>query len=528
MSAGGHGANQDCKQFQSARLEPIPKMELAGLKFHPRKPRPRRLTRFKNFASAIKAFGEFSFLANPSGTILGFWASRTTRAHDCSRFLIGRPLESILHPQLISEIRDFRRQTASRRQRKETECVVRVRGRRRWFSICAIPLELQGEREAALYVGAREVTHRVEAMRALAEREALLAQAEEIANFGSWEVDLKTNQVKLSRQLVKIYELTPGQDCSTDIYWSRMHPSDRMRVREIVDKSITEARPFRYVARYCAADGRLRVHLAHSLPLLGDDGKVARVIGVIQDVTEHAASHQELRRLSQQLMNEQDSQRRHLARELHESAGQSLAALKMTLGRLREALPEGSQSAASLLESAALLADGAVREVRTVSYLLHPPMLDDAGLGPALRWYAEGFSGRSGIKASVQISEPFPRYGQEIETTVFRVVQEALTNVHRYSGSTSAEIEVSHTDSQLRVEVRDRGCGFPPVGDAANRRASLGVGISGMRERIKQLDGVFELDSRPGEGTTVRVALPAAPSKSASKSRLGTLAARRK
>jgi signal transduction histidine kinase len=225
-----------------------------------------------------------------------------------------------------------------------------------------------------------------------------------------------------------------------------------------------------------------------------------------------------LRRLSHQLMNEQDSQRRHLARELHESAGQSLAALKMTLGRLREALPEDASLAASLLESASLLADGAVREVRTVSYLLHPPLLDDAGLGPALRWYANGFSERSGIRVVVEIPDPFSRYSQEIETTVFRVMQEALTNVHRYSGSTVAEIRVSQEESRLRVEVQDHGCGLAAPAAGAGRRSELGVGISGMRERVEQLGGIFELASAPGQGTTVLVLLPASPCRPASRS----------
>ncbi|MGH9740321.1 MAG: ATP-binding protein [Candidatus Acidiferrales bacterium] len=328
-------------------------------------------------------------------------------------------------------------------------------------------------------------------------------------------MDLKTNEVRLSPQLMRIYELAPDHEWSEDIYWDRMHPGDRARVHLLTEKSMAAGKPYDFVARYCAPDGRVRVHLAHTVPLLDEQGKVTKAMGVIQDVTEHAASHQELCRLSQQLMREQDSQRRHLARELHESAGQSLAALKMTLGRVREALPEGSDSAASLLESAALLADGAVREVRTISYLLHPPMLDDAGLGPALRWYTTGFTERSGIRATLEISEPFPRYSQEIETTVFRVVQEALTNVHRYSGSATAEIRVLHDDSQLRVEIRDRGCGIPPSADPLHRRTELGVGISGMRERVKQLDGIFEFDGAAGTGSTVRVLLPVSPSKPA-------------
>jgi PAS domain S-box-containing protein len=498
------------RQVSDTGAAPIPEMELDGLKTRPKTPNAQAFQPFETLGSVIRTFGEFSVLADSSDTIVGFWSSRDPRKRAFLRKIIGRSLCSIFHPVLVREIRDLARNTAAQDRRCNVDCPVTFSRKRRWFAVCAIPLTGRTE-GSMLYFAARDVTDRIEATNALAEREELLAQAEQLANFGSWEADLKNNRVKVSRQMMKIYDLAPGRRWSASTYWKRMHPSDRMRVRQLVDKSIAEGKPFRYVARYCAPDGRVRVHLAHSLPLLGEDGKVDRAVGVIQDVTDQAQSHEELRRLSQQLMNEQDNQRRHLARELHESAGQSLAALKMTLGRLREAVGENVELAASLLESARALADGAVREVRTVTYLLHPPMLDDAGLGPALRWYVQGFAERSGIVVQVEIDDPFPRHAQEIETTVFRVVQEALTNVHRYSGSARAEVKVWQSDRALRVEVRDFGCGFPPLADATHRRTKLGVGISGMRERVEQLDGIFDLNSIPGEGTTIRVSLPSIP-----------------
>lgn len=506
MRLGGHAAKFGPAETKRIKAQHFPKMEL-GLGRHV-KARSRRtnLPYFETLASVIKAFGEFAVLVDPDGKVAAFWASRRRRRSSAS--LIGLPISSVLHPSVLSEIQALARQSDALHRRQELEYSVRLRGRQRWFSVCAFPLEKHRALRASLWLVARDVTHRVEATHALAERGALLAQAEEIANFGSWELNLKTNQLKLSPQLMKIYDLTSAKSWSAKTYWNRMHPADRARVRRIVDKGLADHRPIRYVARYCAPDGRTRVHLAHSLPLLGVDGKPERAMGVIQDVTEQVQSNQELRRISQQLLKEQDNQRRQLARELHESAGQSLAALKMTLGRLREAVSQGARAAASLTESATALADAAAREVRTVSYLLHPPMLDDAGLGPALRWYARGFTERSGISVSVEIADPFPRYSQEIETTIFRVVQEALTNVHRYSGSRLAEIRVTECDSQLRVEVRDHGCGFASSANAAHGRAVLGVGISGMRERVEQIGGTFELDSVPAEGTTVRVTLP--------------------
>jgi signal transduction histidine kinase len=210
-------------------------------------------------------------------------------------------------------------------------------------------------------------------------------------------------------------------------------------------------------------------------------------------------------------MRARDEERRTVARELHESTGQTLAALKMSLGRLRMALPEEDDGLHGLLQSAVDLAEDAVREVRTLSYLMHPPMLDEAGLRSALHWYAKGFSERSGISVQVDIPQDFGRLGQDAETTIFRIVQEALTNVHRYSGSRTATIRLSSSGGSVAAIIQDEGCGLPSPTLASGRNAPLGVGIVGMRERVKQLNGKFEVESAPGKGTTIRVVLPVEP-----------------
>jgi signal transduction histidine kinase len=204
-------------------------------------------------------------------------------------------------------------------------------------------------------------------------------------------------------------------------------------------------------------------------------------------------------------MRTQDAERRQIARDLHESVGQTLAALKMTLANLDHAHVENGNALAPLQEARGL-AEDAIREIRVVSYLMHPPMLDEAGLAPTLEWYARGFSDRSNIQATVEVDRGLGRFSQQIETTVFRIVQEALTNVHRYSGSHTVTIRVARQDGQVLVEVSDQGCGLHSI--RPGRKARLGVGIAGMRERVKQLNGVFEMESRPGHGTTVRAVLP--------------------
>jgi len=195
----------------------------------------------------------------------------------------------------------------------------------------------------------------------------------------------------------------------------------------------------------------------------------------------------------------------------HETAVQSLAALKMRLTQLGEALTDQASPAYALYQSSSALTEDATREVRTVAYLMHPPTLDMAGLESALRWFAKGFAHRSGIATKMDVSKEFGRLPQEIETTIFRVVQEALTNVHRHSQSRSAEIRLRRDARSVICEVQDHGIGMPPVSADPNvPHARFGVGTAGMQERVQQLKGTFEILSARETGTTVRVTIPLA------------------
>lgn len=334
----------------------------------------------------------------------------------------------------------------------------------------------------------------------------LLAQAEQIADFGTWEFDVNSRSGTLSAHLAQMLDVPSGTLSEVD-YCQKVHPDDRSHVLQAVSAAVGERKPFQYVARYFPPTGGIRHHFVRGIPSIGKDGQVRSIVGITLDFSDQTHAETELHRLSQKLLRARDEERRTVARELHESTSQTLAAIKMSLGRLREALSEGDDALHGLLQSSVALTEEAIREVRTLSYLMHPPMLDEAGLRSALRWYAKGFSERSGISVQVDIPEDFGRYGQQLETTIFRIVQEALTNVHRYSGSRSATIQLSRDDVFICAIVKDEGCGLPGPG-LVNRRIPPGVGIVGMRERVKQLSGRFEIESAPGKGTTVRVALP--------------------
>lgn len=214
-----------------------------------------------------------------------------------------------------------------------------------------------------------------------------------------------------------------------------------------------------------------------------------------------------LRHLSQRLMETQDDERRRIARELHDSAGQLLAALSMNLEMLSQrAKAVAPQLKEDVAENADLVQQ-LTREIRTMSYLLHPPLLDESGLTAALAWYVQGLAQRSSLDIRLSISDDLGRFPRELELAVFRIVQESLTNIHRHSGSKTAEIHI-HTDAEnIFLEVRDQGHGMSPEKLSAIQSHGSGVGIQGMRERVRQFRGQMTMDSK-GEGTTLKVTLP--------------------
>jgi PAS domain S-box-containing protein len=220
------------------------------------------------------------------------------------------------------------------------------------------------------------------------------------------------------------------------------------------------------------------------------------------------SSEESLRRLSAHLLRTQEDERRRLGRDLHDNVGQYLAVLKMTL----ESLPSGPASSAdfeSQIRECLGLVEESIKEVRTMSYLLYPPMLDEMGLKSAVPRFLDGFAKRSGIQTTFEMPRDSARLARDTEIAIFRVLQESLTNVHRHSGSTTAEVRITVDDATVRLEVRDHGQGMQPeVADSIRDSwGTLGVGLRGMNERMHQLGGTLEISSS-AEGTVVIAAAP--------------------
>jgi signal transduction histidine kinase len=204
----------------------------------------------------------------------------------------------------------------------------------------------------------------------------------------------------------------------------------------------------------------------------------------------------------------QEEERRRLGRELHDSAGQLLAALHINLGVIAQRTQSDPSLSARVADSAAL-ADQVISEIRTLSYLLHPPMLDETGLASAVEWYARGFSERSKIAVDLDIDSDLPRFPTDVEMAIFRIVQESLVNIHRHSGSRTAFISLHADVEGASLTIRDEGCGIPAeiLKNMEEGGGNMGVGIGGMRERARQLGGAISI-RRANPGTAVEVSLP--------------------
>lgn len=255
--------------------------------------------------------------------------------------------------------------------------------------------------------------------------------------------------------------------------------------------------------------GQVRHWLVNYFPIPGEGGGLTQIGVIAVDVTARRNAEEALRKLSGRLLGIQDQERRRIARELHDSLGQYLAGLKIAIDLLGNS-PSSEKNKELLAECRDIL-EKSITETRTLSHLLHPPLLDEAGFSSAASWFVSGFSQRSGIPVSLDLPPDMPRLSEAVEIALFRVLQESLTNVHRHSQAASAEIKVENDAEQITIEVMDHGHGMPDrvLQQLNGDGIKLGVGLAGMRERVHELGGNFEVTSDHG-GTVIRASVPLA------------------
>jgi len=296
--------------------------------------------------------------------------------------------------------------------------------------------------------------------------------------------------------------------------WVRLvHPEDVNLVLERARAHIHFGAPrFEAEHRFVQKNGGVRWFLASGTVVQNDQGTAVRMVGTDTDITERKLVEQELQHLSTRLLDLQDQERQRIARELHDGTAQNICAIGLNLEYLMKslvALPVRFQQAFSECKA---LCDQSLREIRTLSYMLHPPVLDKAGLHAAVSWYLDGFTKRSGIDVDLIATRDVGRLPPEIEMDLFRVVQECLANVHRHSGSRTAQVWMERQTSQVVLRVQDHGRGMPAKtapgqGTEPDDSRSFGVGLSGMRQRLRHVGGHLEIVSN-NQGTTVTAVVP--------------------
>ncbi len=302
-----------------------------------------------------------------------------------------------------------------------------------------------------------------------------------------------------------------------------LHPEDKEQSLQHWLRCVESGEMYESEYRLRGADSHYRWFRARAVPLRDAAGGILKWYGTCSDIHDSKMLEQsirnnaielerlvdsrtaELRRLSGRLMTLQDEERRRIAREIHDGLGQELAAAKMILDGILSKNASPPMQQASI--DASQLVDRAIQQVRSISHLLHPPLLDEVGLVSALRWFLEGLSERSGIEVRLEVQPPdLARLKSELETAIFRIVQEALTNMFRHSGARNGMVSVLEKDGSIIVTVRDDGKGIEDQ-VVQLRPDRLGIGIGGMRQRVSELGGTLRL-ANANPGTIVEVVIP--------------------
>lgn len=442
--------------------------------------------------------------------------------------VLGRPITIIIPPELYAEEATIlsRLRAGQRIDHFETVRITKS-GERVLISLTVSPVKDASGRIVAASKVARDVTRTKQVEQALKESEERMRFCLDAANVGTWHWDINDGKVRWSENMEKIHGQQSGSfQGNFESFLEGIHSEDEPQVKQALHQALEGDGKYHIEYRQIKSDGNVGWMEATGQITYDSSHRPVSMMGVCRDISERKWSEkvlreaseqleakvkertveldraqERLRMLSSRLLRMQDDERRRIARELHDTAGQMLVALNLTLVPVEEELLKKDVEVAKRITASLGMVEELSRELRTMSHLLHPPLLDEAGLLSAVRWYVEGFADRSKIEVDLHLDPNVGRLPAELETAIFRIVQECLTNIHRHSGSSSASIVIARDPQDIRVEIRDEGQGMPmPM-------SRTGVGIQGMRERVRQLGGRLEIESGV-DGTRVTAVFP--------------------
>jgi PAS domain S-box-containing protein len=477
----------------------------------------------------LDAQGRITYV-NPAAETLFGWSSAELLAQDIhEKTHYQRPGGSRYAAIDCSLLRVLRGGAAVREQE---DLFIRKDGSFFPVVFSASPIKTEGA-TGGLVVCFRDDAKRRQAEEALRQSERIYRAIGESIDYGVWICDDQGRNVYASPSFLQLIGLTQ-QQCS-DYGWAyAMDPEEGNATKEAWQKCVREGNAWERETRFRAADGHWHHILSRGVPIRDSQGKILYWAGINLDIQHRKEAERQLqqlvetlewrvsertlelenataklRELTGKLLQTQDEERRRIARELHDGVGQLVVAMSMNLTNIVSEKEKLSEQARQNLEQNQALVEQASREIRTMSQLLHPPLLDEVGLDSALRWYIDGFSDRSKITVETKLASGFTEdLPRDMALSVFRIVQESLTNTHRHSGSPTALVQIDRSPSEITLVVEDDGEGIPAQIQSKISSGELtGVGLRGMRERVRQFGGHLDVRSN-GHGTRVVAVLP--------------------
>jgi two-component system, NarL family, sensor histidine kinase UhpB len=465
-------------------------------------------------ASVIESSDNAIIGTSPDGTILS-WNPSAGRIFGFSEEeAVGNSISIIVPDDKIVEHNNTLELLRKGKTVGHYETVrIRKTGERIDVSMTASPIKNQAGEVIGISKIARDITKEKQDADKLRKSETQLKAAQRIAQMGSWEWDLPSNCLNWSQELYRIYGVNPAEQVSFEKFIDLVHPDDRRLVQSFFESK----RMFSIEHRIVRPDEETRYIQIRAEVVSDSEGTPISLMGIAQDVTDRKradeqlrSSREQLRALSAHLQFIREEERSRIAREVHDELGQVLTALKMDLSLLNHKLLESSailprKMLYEEIKSMSKKVDITIKSVRKIVTELRPEVLDHLGLKSAIEWQAQEFQARSGIDCKLDPHmESIEMNDRDGETAIFRILQEALTNIARHSGATKVEIFLNQEDSEITMEVRDNGRGISDA-DLAKSRS---FGLLGMRERALFLGGDLEVKGNPGFGTSVKVQIP--------------------
>jgi PAS domain S-box-containing protein len=428
-------------------------------------------------------------------------AGRFLEANPAACALLGRTREQVLReqvPSVSSPELDF--EETWRRFRDEGSAtghwrVVQLDGSVRDVEYAATADVLPGLHLSTL----RDITARKRTEQELAASRRLLEDTQAVGHVGSWEWDLESNAVTWSGELYRLFGVAASlRALRYESFLEHVHPEERDCIDDLCREAAREGKDFAYDARIVRPDGDVRTIHARGRAVRNAAGRVARMIGVAQDITDRKRMEAERVALLRRLVHMQEEERRVISRELHDEVGQLLTGLRLMIEH------SGTAGSGDRREEMKRVVNELIGRVRDLSMDLRPPMLDELGVLATLLWQIERFEKQACLAVNFRHANLGQRFPPAIELTVVRVVQEALTNVAKHAGVASVRVEVWANENALSARIEDQGRGF----DATAAFGGQSSGLSGMRERCRALQGRLVIESTPGSGTRLLVELP--------------------